>query len=283
MNSKNQDDGLGVHLKDRLVNQPKVYEPGDTTVFVPVGRYSTTLGWCFLPWKGITGAYKWGFKAQPGISDYFSALIGLQKASVADEKQVFIVGSVGEEASETQWKARWRDGGARPNQLKARRGWLEVSVDELESLGQAHSKGALLVPRALMTTSFGGNEHFTDRSMRTRNFQNSFSFATSALWGGRCAISGSTLALEAAHLKPVSICEDDDPALNDPYNGIVLTASLHRLMDAGIFGFDRSGNVVVDPELSQKERAIHQLMGGRSVSFHPEAMKYVAYRLKRTR
>jgi len=265
---------------EKLVKKPKIYEVGDATVFIPVGRYSSSPGWCFLPWKGVNGAYKWGFKARPEISDYFTALVGLQKTFLTDEKAHFEVMKKGQKVLELQRRARWRDGDTNPNQLMPKRGWLAVPVDDLESLGQAHSKGGVLALPMLITPNFGGSENFSARSMRARNFQVSFSLGTSVLWNGRCAITGSTLALEAAHLKPVSICEDDDPALSDPYNGILLTASLHRLMDAGIFGFDRSGKVVIESELSQEERVIHQLSADRIVKFLPEAMKYVKYRLK---
>ncbi|WP_286901479.1 MULTISPECIES: HNH endonuclease signature motif containing protein [Pseudomonas] len=283
MNTSKQEAGLGVGVWKRLADEPKVYHAGDTTVFVPVGRYSTFPGWCFLPWKGFAGAYKWGYKARSEISDYFSALIGIQEATLANEREIFIVGKVGAEEPETQARARWRDGSSRPNQLMAVRGWLEVSVEELEGLGQAHAKGKVLNLRATGLAGFGAGNNFTERSTRARNFQASFSLAAYALWGRRCAISGSTLALEAAHLKPVSDCEDDDPALTDPYNSILLTASLHRLMDAGIFGFSPSGKVVVDSELSIEEREIHQLDVERSVNFHTEAKKYAKYRLKRVR
>jgi len=283
MSFANQDVGLGVGFLGKLVKKPKIYEVGDRTAFIPVGRFSSSPGWCFLPWKGVEGAYKWGFKARPEISDYFSALVGLQKTFLSDEKADFEVTKKGQRVLETQRRARWRDGDTRPNQLMPKRGWLEVPVDDLESLGQAHSEGAVLALPSSMTSSFGGSENFSARSMRARTFQGSFSFGTSVLWNGRCAITGSTLALEAAHLKPVSICADDDPALKDPYNGILLTASLHRLMDAGIFGFDRTGKVVVESELSQEEREIHQLAGGCTVKFLPEAMKYVEYRLKHSK
>lgn len=67
-----------------------------------------------------------------------------------------------------------------------------------------------------------------------------------------------------------------------PYNGIVLTASLHRLLDDGLFGFDLDGNVVVDPKLSKKERDIHQLANSHKVDFEPEAEKYLQHRVLHT-
>lgn len=275
MNSAKQEPSLGVSILEKIVNKPKVYEFGDSTVFVPIGRYSTNPGWCFLPWKGIGGGYRWGFKARSEVSDYLSVLVGLQEAFLNDEKEVFWVLKKGKRVRETQHRARWRDGDARPNLLKPW-GWLEVHFEKLEALGQDHLKGALL---DLTAGGFEGCGNFTVRPTRARNFQSFFSLATTALWGNRCAITGSELALEAAHLKPVENCEDDDPALSDPYNGIVLTASLHRLLDGGFFGFDLKGNVVIDPKLSKKEREIHQLTAAHKVDFKSEAEKYLQYRI----
>ncbi|AUY31935.1 HNH endonuclease [Pseudomonas soli] len=275
MNSKEQEAGMGVGFLERLVNDPKIYNLGDPTVFVPVGRYSSTPGWCFLPWKGIEGEYRWGFKARTEVSDYLSVLSGLQAAFLTDESEAFWVIKNGKRARETQRRARWRDAGAKPNLLKPW-GWLEVQFEKLESLGQDHLKGAAL---DLTATGFEGGEHFTVRPSRARNFQSYFSLATFALWGKRCAITGSALTLEAAHIKPVASCEADDPALTDPYNGIVLTASLHRLLDDGLFGFDPNGNVVVDPRLCKKEREIHQIATSHKVDFKLEAEKYLQYRI----
>lgn len=263
--------------------EPKVFQPGDPTVWIPVGRYSSTPGWCFLPWKGIAGAYRWGFKARTEISDYYSALIGMQKAFLADEKEIFEVTIKGQKKLQTQRRARWRDGDTRPSLLKPKQGWVEVRVEELESLSHQQLKEKLLESRDTATSSFGGKELFSERPIRSRNFQNQFSLDTFALWGGRCAITGSFLALEAAHLKPVAGCETDDPALTDPYNGILLTASLHRLMDAGVFGFDSKGILVVDPDLSDGERVIHQLAVARKIEFHAEAIKYLQHRIKRAK
>jgi hypothetical protein len=205
----------------------------------------------------------------------------LQNAFLNDEVEEFEVFKKGQRVKETQRRARWRDGAARPNQLMPQQGWIEVPVSELQALGLSHSQKLILEPQAL-NPRFGGLEGFTERASRVRNFQSSFSMGTSAVWGGRCAITGSSLALEAAHLKPVAVCEDDDPALTDPYNGILLTASLHRLMDAGVFGFDSDGTLVVDPELSIEERTIHQLAEVPKIDFRPDAMKYLQYRIKRT-
>ena len=68
----------------------------------------------------------------------------------------------------------------------------------------------------------------------------------------RCAVTGeaTTKALDAAHLIPAAMGENDVPS-----NGITLRADLHRLFDAGLFTFAPDGQVVeVDRELSKAYR-----------------------------
>ena len=60
--------------------------------------------------------------------------------------------------------------------------------------------------------------------------------------GHRCVLTGesTTAALEAAHLIPAKLGENDKP-----FNGIALRADLHRLFDAGLFTFAKDGEVVL--------------------------------------
>ena len=60
--------------------------------------------------------------------------------------------------------------------------------------------------------------------------------------GHRCVLTGesTTAALEAAHLIPAKVGENDKP-----FNGIALRADLHRLFDAGLFTFAEDGQVVL--------------------------------------
>ncbi|MDE0423212.1 MAG: HNH endonuclease [Gammaproteobacteria bacterium] len=60
--------------------------------------------------------------------------------------------------------------------------------------------------------------------------------------GHRCVLTGESTpaALEAAHLIPAKLGENDKP-----FNGIALRADLHRLFDAGLFTFAKDGEVVL--------------------------------------
>ena len=70
----------------------------------------------------------------------------------------------------------------------------------------------------------------------------------------RCVLTGevTTKALDAAHLIPAAMGENDVPS-----NGITLRADLHRLFDAGLFMFDHDGRVVaIARELSAAYRKL---------------------------
>ena len=72
----------------------------------------------------------------------------------------------------------------------------------------------------------------------------------------RCVLTdeATTKALDAAHLIPAAMGENDVPS-----NGITLRADLHRLFDAGLFTFDHDGRVVaIARELSEAYRRLLQ-------------------------
>ena len=74
--------------------------------------------------------------------------------------------------------------------------------------------------------------------------------------GHHCVLTGeeTTKALDAAHLIPAAMGENDVPS-----NGITLRADLHRLFDAGLFTFDHDGRVVaIARELSEAYRRLLQ-------------------------
>ena len=72
----------------------------------------------------------------------------------------------------------------------------------------------------------------------------------------RCVLTceATTRALDAAHLIPAAMGENDVPS-----NGITLRADLHRLFDAGLFTFEHDGRVVaIARELSEAYRRLLQ-------------------------
>lgn len=73
-------------------------------------------------------------------------------------------------------------------------------------------------------------------------------------WNGACAVTGCRVAavLRASHCKPWS--ESADHERLDSNNGLVLSANLDALFDAGLISFDDSGDMLVANALSAQER-----------------------------
>jgi hypothetical protein len=98
---------------------------------------------------------------------------------------------------------------------------------------------------------------------------------------GRCALSGCTTltALEAAHVRPVASHGSDDPS-----NGILLRADLHKLFDADLLAIDPSdGRVAVgetcraDYERELADKVYVAPPGGPSLrDFQPRWRTFVA-------
>jgi hypothetical protein len=83
-------------------------------------------------------------------------------------------------------------------------------------------------------------------------------------------------APEASHIKPWADLNDNERI--DPNNGLLLTANLHKLFDAGLISFEDSGKMLVSSKLSQSEREIFGVIGKR-LSKKPsvETANYLAY------
>lgn len=75
-----------------------------------------------------------------------------------------------------------------------------------------------------------------------------------ALWQGRCALTGLDIepALVASHAKPWRHCDSNAERL-DPYNGLLLAASVDRLFDGGLVGFDDEGRLLVKASVSDQQ------------------------------
>ena len=70
-----------------------------------------------------------------------------------------------------------------------------------------------------------------------------------ALWDNRCAVTGCDIlqVLRASHAKPWRSANNQERL--DPNNGVPLVANLDALFDAGLIGFDKSGEMLVSKEL----------------------------------
>ena len=108
--------------------------------------------------------------------------------------------------------------------------------------------------------------------------QGEFGSVVREFWNHRCSVTGSITmaALEASHIKPWADSNDNERL--DPNNGLLLTANLHKLFDAGLISFEDSGKMLVSSKLSQSEREIFVIIG-KKLSKKPsaETANYLTY------
>lgn len=76
-----------------------------------------------------------------------------------------------------------------------------------------------------------------------------------ALWDGRCAVTGLTLkeALVASHAKPWA--ESSNRERLDPYNGLLLAASVDRLFEVGLISFGSDGRLLLKSSVGATDLA----------------------------
>ncbi|HGG6126999.1 TPA: HNH endonuclease [Salmonella enterica] len=115
-------------------------------------------------------------------------------------------------------------------------GWSAEEIDNLDN-GQLYSEyEAELARQRLDIPHFEKQERKYTR-VKIRPAQGVFRARVMTNWDNRCAITGTGLALEAAHI--ISHASGGKPTVE---NGLCLAADLHTLMDRGHLLID--GNVV---------------------------------------
>lgn len=74
-------------------------------------------------------------------------------------------------------------------------------------------------------------------------------------WNGACAVTGCRIGavLRASHCKPWS--RSDNRERLDSNNGLILSANLDALFDAGLISFDDDGGMLIASSISVQERA----------------------------
>lgn len=89
-----------------------------------------------------------------------------------------------------------------------------------------------------IAASYSGNPTTRERLVQARLGQGAYRDDLLALWGNACAVTGCSLAsvVVASHAKPWAESTDDERL--DPNNGLPLVATLDKLFDAGLIGFD---------------------------------------------
>ena len=117
---------------------------------------------------------------------------------------------------------------------------------------------------------------------KARSGQGEFGSMVRALWNHRCAVTGSITpaALEASHIRPWA--DSNNQQRLDPSNGLLLTATLHKLFDAGLITFENSGKMLVSSRISQSEINLLGLNGAKlAIRPSAETVCYLAFHRKR--
>jgi hypothetical protein len=91
--------------------------------------------------------------------------------------------------------------------------------------------------------------------IKARVGQGNFRTDVIALWGS-CAVTGCSLSkiLVASHLVPWASCVTNQERL-DPFNGLLLTPNLDRLLDRCLIAFNDDGSILLSKDLTSAELA----------------------------
>ncbi|RQY86014.1 HNH endonuclease [Burkholderia stagnalis] len=113
------------------------------------------------------------------------------------------------------------------------------------------------VDLAGITASCPDNPTTRERLVQARLGQGTYRDDVLVLWDNACAVTGCSLAsvVVASHAKPWAHSTDDERL--DPNNGLPLVATLDKLFDAGLIGFDPlTGAMHVASMVSAHDRAL---------------------------
>lgn len=81
--------------------------------------------------------------------------------------------------------------------------------------------------------------------------------------------------LEACHIKPYSVCNDDEKY--DPHNGLVMTPTYHKLFDMGFISFNDNGTIIISPFLSNMNKKRLELEDNKQYRIPKTCATYLAY------
>ena len=91
------------------------------------------------------------------------------------------------------------------------------------------------------------------RFQNTRVGQDWYRAQLLKIWKHKCAVTGfsNPKILVASHIKPWSLCTEEEKL--DENNGILLSPSLDALFDKHLISFKDSGEIVINPNISDEE------------------------------
>ena len=96
------------------------------------------------------------------------------------------------------------------------------------------------------------------------------------LWGDRCAVTSCDLdtVLVASHAKPWRDCTNEE-RLN-PFNGLLLAASVDRLFDKGLISFSDNGQILVCDQLTDQQlHSVGLSRNSRLAQIHKDHLTYL--------
>lgn len=97
------------------------------------------------------------------------------------------------------------------------------------------------------------------------------------IWEGRCAVTGCSVekVLRASHVRPWRASTNRERL--DPQNGLLLSAHLDALFDAGLISFDDDGVMLVSDQITPHDRQLLGLVGRLAVTPSDELKSYLKY------
>jgi hypothetical protein len=119
-------------------------------------------------------------------------------------------------------------------------GWFRDAVEEIPESERIESSETPEVEREAV--------------IKARIGQGRFRTDVIALWGS-CAVTGCSLArvLNASHIVPWAMCATDKEKI-DPFNGLLLTPNLDKLVDRFLISFNDDGSIMLSKNLGEDER-----------------------------
>jgi len=143
----------------------------------------------------------------------------------------------------------------------------------LDSLGEEES-GALIEYLSSLEVSPTSKKEMLERRIAQHIFRNKIL----DLWGGQCAICGASAFVVASHIKPWSVCTDQERL--DQYNGIALSPNYDKAFDQGFITFDPDGRMVATEGFDEQAKLLGLAIGSNLPKYTPFHDKYMNYHRK---
>jgi hypothetical protein len=170
---------------------------------------------------------------------------GILGARIADElgfvdRGIYAIAS-GVDGDDSRGHFQWQMDDAAAKALD-QLGWFSEAAEEISKSESIESSETPEVEREAV--------------IKARIGQGKFRVDVITLWGS-CAVTGCSLAkvLNASHIVPWAECATDKEKI-DPFNGLLLTPNLDKLVDRCLISFKDDGSILLSKKLGTEERRI---------------------------